>query len=297
MTTTSLTPEPWLIRPLISFHVWKQSMQEWFDKYAGGTRPDVFLDSGAYSAVTTGVTIDLDTYIGWLHANRSYLTAYSVLDCIGDHKATAENQRIMEAAGLQPLPCFHVGEPWTILEAHLEKYDYVALGGMVPHKTNRNLGGWIARAFDYAQASRHRGTPVYHGFGMTNAHYAKRHRWRSIDSSRVSSGVRFGHLLVWDNRIKNLVQLKFHQTAGVRKLVWQLRDLGINPAWFLTSEGATRERRLMVGGATLAAMEWHLRTVHVVDDPALRMRVYLADSAAGGFRGYESGARLWKEAQ
>lgn len=272
-------------------------MGEWFDKYCGGVRTDVFMDSGAYSAASTGVTIDLDAYIGWLHANAEHVTTYSVLDSIGDHQKTGENQRIMEEAGLHPLPCFHVGEPWTVLEAYLERFDYVALGGMVPHRGNRSLGSWIARAFDYAHASRHRGTPVYHGFGMTNVTHARQHRWRSIDSSRVSSGVRFGHLLVWDTKASNVRQLIYHKPGDLKQLVWQLRDIGINPAWFTSSTEATRERRLMVGGATIAAMETYLRGVHTVDDPSLRFKVYLADSAAGNFTAYEEGAQLWKNAR
>lgn len=272
-------------------------MPEWYDKYCGGMHPDVFIDSGAYSAATTGVTIDVDAYITWLHANAQHVTTYSVLDSIGDHHKTGENQRIMEEAGLQPLPCFHVGEPWPILEAYLERYDYIALGGMVPHRGNKSLGAWIARAFDYAHASRHRATPVYHGFGMTNVTHAKRHRWKSIDSSRVSSGVRFGHLLVWDTAVANVRQLVYHKPGDLKELVWQLRALGINPAWFTTSAEATRERRLMVGGATIAAMEAYLRGWHTVDDPARRFRVYLADSASGNFTAYEEGAQLWQQSR
>ena len=272
-------------------------MSEWYDKYCGGVRADVFIDSGAYSAATTGVTIDIDAYITWLHANAQHVTTYSVLDSIGDHQKTAENQRVMEEAGLAPLPCFHVGEPWPILEAYLERYDYIALGGMVPHRANKGLGAWIARAFDYAHASRHRSTPVYHGFGMTNLTHAKRHRWRSIDSSAVSSGVRFGHLLVWDAAIANVRHLTYHKPGDLKQQVWQLRQLGINPAWFTRNAEATRERRLMVGGATVAAMEAYLRGVHAVDNPALRFKVYLADSAAAGFAAYEGGARLWQQAQ
>ena len=71
---------------------------------------NLFLDSGAFSAFTQGAEINIVDYIAFIKKNKKYIETYAVLDVIGSAEKTWENQRIMEKAGLSPLPCFHFGE-------------------------------------------------------------------------------------------------------------------------------------------------------------------------------------------
>ena len=54
---------------------------------------NLFLDSGAYSAWSKGVTIDIDEYISFIKKNIKYITVYANLDVIGDPEATYRNQK------------------------------------------------------------------------------------------------------------------------------------------------------------------------------------------------------------
>lgn len=91
----------------------------------------LFVDSGAFSAFTCGVIIDIDDYIDFLKRNEKYIATYATLDVIGDYKGTARNTEYMESKGLHPLPTFHAGSPYEELERLVDKYEggYIALGG------------------------------------------------------------------------------------------------------------------------------------------------------------------------
>jgi len=51
----------------------------------------VFLDSGAFSSFTKKVDINIEQYIDFIKSNADLLDHYSVLDVIGDAKATLKN--------------------------------------------------------------------------------------------------------------------------------------------------------------------------------------------------------------
>jgi len=59
-----------------------------------------FLDSGAFSAFTKNVSIDISDYIKFIKDNKNIFKNYAVLDVIGDAKETLKNQIIMEKQGL-----------------------------------------------------------------------------------------------------------------------------------------------------------------------------------------------------
>lgn len=135
-----------------------------------------FIDSGAYSAHNTGKTITVQGYTKWLQNNESCCCAYANLDVIGDVEATWDNQRYMEERGLNPLPCFHFGEPEEYLDRYLAEYDYLALGGCVgvplPQKVR-----WFDWVWSKVKDQR------LHAFGQTSARLLFRYPWYSADST------------------------------------------------------------------------------------------------------------------
>lgn len=157
---------------------------------------NIFLDSGAFSAWSKGVKIDIMDYIKFIKENKKYISVYSVLDSIGDAKSTLRNQRIMERNGLKPLPCFHYGEDVSYLKMYLKKYNYISLGGMVP-VSSKDLVVWLDRIF-----SKHicgpDGMPKVkvHGFGMSSLRLMKRYPWYSVDSTSWVLASRFGVVFV-----------------------------------------------------------------------------------------------------
>lgn len=144
----------------------------------------IFLDSGAYSAFTQNIKIDIKDYIEFIKKYKDHLEVYSVLDSIGDPKATFANQMLMERAGLSPLPCFHFGEDVKWLQKYLDRgHDYIALGGMVP-VPNKELYQWLDVLFsDFLTNPDGFPKVKVHGFGMTSFDLMLRYPWYSVDST------------------------------------------------------------------------------------------------------------------
>lgn len=152
-------------------------------------KTQVFLDSGAFSAWTKGVEIDLEGYCEYIKRNQDIIenvggsVLASVLDGIGDPKKTLENQQKMEQLGVTPLPCFHFGEPDEYLVYYASKYPYITIGGMVG-KPAPQLRAWLDYIWDkYLTDDKGVPTLKVHGFGLTNIEFMGRYPWYSVDSS------------------------------------------------------------------------------------------------------------------
>jgi hypothetical protein len=143
----------------------------------------IFLDSGAFSAFTQKVEIKIEDYISFVKENEKYLHVYSNLDVIGDPATTWKNQIIMENAGLKPLPTFHYGSNLKWLKRILSKYEYMALGGMVPIPT-RALVPWLDDLYKNHLCDKD-GVPKIkvHGFGVSSIKLLLRYPWYSVDST------------------------------------------------------------------------------------------------------------------
>lgn len=180
------------MRPLLSFHYFRTYDLRNFDGL------ELFADSGAFSAMTSGKPIDVDHYARWILKWRHRLTHYVNLDVIGDHQGTAANQAILEQRhGLTPVPVFHVNSPMSELEALCERHEYVAIGGMVAHKRDlRSLFDWCIGVHRVADRYDTR----LHAFGQTNIDVLRDLPWYSADSATWVAGVMNGKVMFWDPR-------------------------------------------------------------------------------------------------
>lgn len=169
--------------------------QRYVDKIrADGVK--VFLDSGAFSAYTQNVTIDIGAFCDYCHRNADIIEVVSVLDAIGDCDGTWRNQRGMEERGVRPLPCFHYGEPTEVLEYYVANYEYITIGGMVPISTPQLLI-WLDRIWE-EYLTNPDGTPKLkvHGFGLTSLLLMFRYPWYSVDSSTWVQWAANGMILI-----------------------------------------------------------------------------------------------------
>ncbi|GAH15672.1 unnamed protein product [marine sediment metagenome] len=158
---------------------------------------EIFLDSGAFSAFTKNVKIDIDEYISFIKQYQEYLAYYAVLDVIGDPDKTYENQKYMESKGVSPVPCYHYGEDISWLKRYLDEgYEFIALGGMVPISTG-DLMSWLDDLFG-RYLTDEEGLPKVkiHGFGMTSLSLLLRYPWYSVDSTSWVLTGRFGSVYV-----------------------------------------------------------------------------------------------------
>lgn len=162
----------------------------------------VFLDSGAFSAFSLGVEVDLPRYCDYIHANADIIEHVdgqplaSVLDAIGSADGTWFNQRAMEDRGVRPLPCYHYGEPDEVLQYYIQNYSYITIGGMVPISTPQ-LKLWLDRIWkDYLTDDDGRPLVKVHGFGLTSLPLMLRYPWYSVDSSTWVQWAANGMVLV-----------------------------------------------------------------------------------------------------
>lgn len=162
----------------------------------------IFLDSGAFSAKSLGIDINVNTYIDYIHRNKDIIKVEdgilmaSVLDGIGDPQLTYENQMYMESKGAKPLPCFHFGEDERYLEFYLSKYEYITIGGMVRTKAE-DVMHWLDRIWNrYMLDGAGRPVVKAHAFGVTTISLMERYPWHSVDSSSWVQATAFGSIYI-----------------------------------------------------------------------------------------------------
>lgn len=157
-----------------------------------------FLDSGAFTAWSTGKPIKIEDYADFVLLHQTRLDIASNLDDIAKNEQLSyDNLKILENKGCVVAPVFHTREDFKWLDRYLDEgYDYILLGGMVAeHKA------WLLQWLDYVwlnHLTNKDGTPKVkvHGFGMTIMDYMERYPWYSIDSSSWTYGSRFGMGLI-----------------------------------------------------------------------------------------------------
>lgn len=161
---------------------------------------DLMLDSGAFSAWSQKVDIDIQDYIKFIKDNQQYITHYVNLDVIGDPVATFQNQIIMEEAGLKPIPVFHThleDEKWLV--KYMDRgYDYIGLGGMAGGTVNRQMIMLVLDRVFSKYICDPNGMPKVkiHGFGMTSLKLMLRYPWYSVDSTSWILTGRLGSIMM-----------------------------------------------------------------------------------------------------
>lgn len=143
----------------------------------------VFLDSGAFSAWSQGVQIDLPGYCRFIQQYQDCFTVASVLDVIGSAEGTWENQQRMERLGTKPIPCYHYGEDPRWCDYYASNYEYMALGGFGV-ATRRDMKMWLDEIWEkHLTDGSGRAKVKVHGFAVTAVPLMERYPWWSVDSS------------------------------------------------------------------------------------------------------------------
>lgn len=162
----------------------------------GRNKVELFLDSGAYSAWKQGTPIDINNYITFIKEHIRDLSIYAVLDVIGDAKGTLRNQKIMERAGLNPLPAFHFGSDFKYLKYYLAHYDYIALGGLASMGASPEMFDFLDQCFDIICDKQGFPTAKIHGFAVTTLKAMKRYPFYSVDSTTWLLMARMGFMIL-----------------------------------------------------------------------------------------------------
>jgi hypothetical protein len=145
---------------------------------------DWAMDSGAFSAHTSGTVIALDAYIACCRervATDPQLTEVFALDVIGDWRASLKNTAAMWAAGVPAIPCYHHGEPEAVLLGLARDYPKVALGGAVGLAAAYKLQ-WARQCFARIWPKQ------IHGFGFGSKTHLLALPWHSVDATNWETG-------------------------------------------------------------------------------------------------------------
>ncbi len=145
---------------------------------------DWVLDSGAFSAHSSGKPIKLQEYIDTckhLLATDSLLAEVFALDVIGDWRASIRNCEAMWRQGIPAIPAFHRGSPESELKAIARDYPKVALGGVARLKGAEKLR-WASQCFARVWPKR------IHGFGFATEEAVLSLPFHSVDATSWELG-------------------------------------------------------------------------------------------------------------
>lgn len=184
---------------------------------------DWVLDSGAYSAHNSGVTIEIDEYITeckrLLEEDSTLKEIYS-LDVIGDWRASLKNTEKMHRAGVPAIPCFHYGEPWDVLTGLARDYPKIALGGVAARSVKGKLD-WAKQCF--ARVWPHK----IHGFALCSERAVMSLPFHSVDATSWEIGpCKYGR---W-------------RTYGKMSVRGSKQNLRAEVEWYLDLERRAQER-------------------------------------------------------
>jgi hypothetical protein len=162
-------------------------------------RPRVIIDSGAFTAFTSGKVIDPRDYVKWAlefqsrweHKMKSLV--FMNLDVIGDDEKSDQNLKLIEAMGLKVIPIFTYQADIKYLRKYIQEYDYIALGGLVGKK-DADLKAWLDYCFSQVMNYKKQ-TGILrkiHLLGVTKNWVLLRYPCFSSDSSTWVDCLRFG---------------------------------------------------------------------------------------------------------
>ena len=189
-------------RILISYADYRHSLPK-FLEHLRDYQFEVMLDSGAYSAYTRGIKLDVGDYAELLKEYGEYFKCYFNLDVVGDFEETWKNQDYLEGEGLKPIPVFHYGEPLEVLLLISRGYSFIGLGGMVPIHQNK-LDRWLGSIFRDKEGGETFKNTSFHGLGLTTISLLRKYPFESCDSTKWLIAKRWGEILVGDGtRVKS----------------------------------------------------------------------------------------------
>lgn len=143
-----------------------------------GYKPNILLDSGAYSAFTKKKSVNIVDYMRYIDDNKDFITDYVALDVIGNTQLTIALYELMKKMGYKPIPVYHYGENPSVLYQYMNLGENkIALGGTVPIKNKTTVATWCNNLSTSYQDVR------FHLLGSTSKEVMENSSVSSCDSS------------------------------------------------------------------------------------------------------------------
>jgi len=178
---------------------------------------NLIIDSGAFTYTKKkGITVD-----AWIKKATELLPfgrEIISLDVIGDPRATFENYEIIKSAIPSVIPTFHVGSDLSFLHKYLDNVDRIAIGGMVPYKSE--IGTLKRHLNKIFRGFRPGAIPHFHAFGYFSQTILETYPWFSADASTWQNYSRFGEF-------HKFIDLKYTRMKSLRVGEISLRETEI----------------------------------------------------------------------
>lgn len=160
----------------------------------------LLIDSGAFTAYTTGKQISLTEYAEFLTTWQGSWDHAVTLDVIGDPVATRKQTIKMHGMGLPVMPVFTRGDTIAEFDAMVKDSGYVCVGGLVGLP-----GPQMERRITLLQRRAQEHGGGIHALGVGSVSTLARAKPYSADASSISGSFRFGTVMVFaDGRIINV---------------------------------------------------------------------------------------------
>lgn len=160
----------------------------------------LMVDSGAFTAHSTGKKINRDAYANFLEDHRGAWNHAITLDVIGDPDGTRVNTRWFHNRGIPVMPVYTVGESLTEFDAMVRDTGYVCVGGGAGGTTAERRFGVLQ------QRARELGGGI-HALGLGSVRFLRTVHPYSADSSRASACTQYGTVMVWNGRECKAIKL------------------------------------------------------------------------------------------
>lgn len=195
-----------------------------------GVNLQLMADSGAFTAYTTGRTIQLTSYAKWLNSWSRLFACAAPLDVIGDWQATADNiERLRDLVdNVNILGAFHINSPLAALERQCERSTYVGVGGGVGLTArHRAMTRYLVDVHRIARSAN----VGLHGFGLTVPVIVTSLPWLSVDSSYWNSASRNGTLKLYDTHRNRWMVIRVGRPKPIpHEIARVIRSYGKDPA-------------------------------------------------------------------
>ena len=242
----------------------RKSIQRWVDgRKECGSTGYLFIDSGAFSAHTKGVELNVDDYIDYLNTNDDEFHIFAQVDKIpGVFRQPKTKEQILEAPALswenylymaprvksrdKLLPIFHQGENYSWLENMLEyKHSdgtHIKYIGISPANdlSVKDKERYIDKCFEIIKHSSNPNVCT-HAFGMTSLKLLERYPFTSADSTSwlmtASMGgimTPYGIILVSDRGLKEPKHIKNMPKDAQQTILNYLDSLGLTIEYVMT---------------------------------------------------------------
>lgn len=171
------------------------------------------LDSGAFTFFTLGKEVNwnqyIDRYIKFINENK--VNKYFELDIdklVGYPKVLEFRKELERQCPVSPIPVWHKSRGKNDFLSMCEKYNYVAIGGIV----SKEITPKDYVYFPWFINEAHKRKAKIHGLGFTNLEGMRKYHFDSVDSTAWTTGNRFGAVYRFNGR----TMVKYSRPEGTR---------------------------------------------------------------------------------